>query len=377
MELKPENKLVEVTQPETQPLLVDESTIEVPVQEVDVQAVKSEEVANVVPEPLTADSLNVDQLIENTAESSVNPNAESNVNLSASLNKSSDQLVSSGSSMSISSAPLSQTQTPSNAQRPGERLRQARLLKNRDLKDIATDLNISERLLTAIEADDYKSLPEPAFIRGYLRGYGRLLGIDSDALIAQFNEIYTSATGLSSNHSLENSPLQQLAKLQTRSRKSKRWMWWLLVPVALIILFLVLRPVVKKVMGPSASENAATQTVVLNDSSQYGSSTTGSALPQVNSTPLAPLPPVATTQSATDQLVLTLSKASDVTVQDSTGKTLVSGTQGTDKPLTLEGSSPFSITLSDAASVKLSLNNEQIDLSSYTVDGHASFRLSR
>ena len=291
-----------------------------------------------------------------------------------------DPSVSLGSPMSTSSLPLStqaaSTQTPSNAQRPGERLRQARLLKNRDLKEIATELNISERLLTAIEADDYKSLPEPAFIRGYLRGYGRLLGVDSDLLIAQFNEIYTSATGLSSNHSLENSPLQQLAKLQTHTRKSNRWMWWLLVPVALIVLFLVLRPVVKKIMAPSANDTSAAQTVVLSDSSQYAAMT-HTALPQVNSTPLAPLPPVATAQTTSDQLVLTLSKASDVVVQDATGKTLVSGTQGTEKPLTLTGSSPFSITLADAASVKLSLNNEQIDLSPYTVDGHASFRLSR
>lgn len=283
-----------------------------------------------------------------------------------------DPSVSSGSPMSTSSLPLStqasSTQTLSNAQRPGERLRQARLLKNLDLKEIAAELNISERLLTAIEADDYKSLPEPAFIRGYLRGYGRLLGIESDILITQFNEIYTSATGLSSNHSLENSPLQQLAKLQTRSRKSKRWMWWLLVPVALVILVLLLRPVVKKVMGPSANEASTAQSVALTNSTQYGTTT--------NST-LAPLPPVATPQSTTDQLVLILSKASDVVVQDSTGKTLVSGTQGTDKPLTLEGSSPFSITLADAAAVNLSLNNEHIDLSTYTVNGHASFRLSR
>ena len=164
--------------------------------------------------------------------------------------------------MSTSSLPLSST-TPTNAQRPGERLRQARLLKQRELKEIAAELNISERLLTAIEADDYKSLPEPAFIRGYLRGYGRLLGIDSDALIAQFNEIYTSATGLSSNHSLENSPLQQLAKLQTRSRKSNRWMWWFLVPIALVILFLLLSPLLKKMKGSDASTTDAAQTVVL------------------------------------------------------------------------------------------------------------------
>jgi len=292
-----------------------------------------------------------------------------------------DSSVSSGSPMSSTSLPIStqasSTQTPSNAQRPGERLRQARLFKNRDLKDIATELTISERLLTAIEADDYKSLPEPAFIRGYLRAYGRLLGLDADALINQFNEIYTSATGLSSNHSLENSPLQQLAKLQTRSRKSKGWMWWLLIPVILVVLFLALRPVVKKMMSSSESDTHPAQTVALTASSQYSSGAGNAPLAPALSTTSIPLPPVTTSQSATDQLVLTLSKSSDVNVQDSTGKTLVSGSQGVGTPITLTGTSPFSITLGDAASVNLSLNNEHIDLKPYTVNGRASFRLSR
>ncbi len=360
MELKPENKPMDSVQPNQ----VDAPAIDLPSEpQIADQSAVSEPKAN---DPVVKVSQNLDGALISQPIQNPSPDTKTNTDVS----------VSSGSPMSTSSLPLS-IKTPTNAQRPGERLRQARLLKNRDLKDIATELNISERLLTAIEADDYKTLPEPAFIRGYLRSYGRLLGVDSDALITQFNEIYTSATGLSSNHSLENSPLQQLAKLQTHSRKSKRWMWWLLVPFALIILFLILRPIVKKVMGPSASDTSAAQTVVLNDSSQYGSSTTGSALPQVSSTPLAPLPPVATTQSTTDQLVLKLSKSSDVTVQDSTGKTLVSGIQGNETPLTLTGTSPFSITLGDAASVDLSLNNEHIDLSPYTVDGHASFRLSR
>lgn len=366
MELKPESKPVDGVQPNqvdaptirlsSEPQVADQQTV------VDVNAAESH-----VAEPK-------DKLSHDVGRDSPRDSIQH-------ISHTTAPPVSSGSPMSTSSLPLSSqassAQTPTNAQRPGERLRQARLLQNRDLKDIAIELNINERLLTAIEADDYKSLPEPAFIRGYLRSYGRLLGIESDVLITQFNEIYTSATGLSSNHSLENSPLQLLAKLQTRSRKNKRWMWWLLVPVVLIILFLLLRPVVKKVMGPSAPDTTVEQTVKLTDSSKYGSSTTNSTLPQVTSTPLAGLPRVASTQNATDQLVLTLSKASDVVVQDSTGKTLVSGTQGTDKPLTLTGSSPFSITLADAASVNLSLNNEHIDLNPYTVDGHASFRLSR
>src|SRR6185437_12133787 len=90
-----------------------------------------------------------------------------------------------------------------------------------------------------------------------------LLGVDSDSLIMQFNEIYTSATGLSSNHSLENSPLQQLAKLQSRTRRSNRWMLWLFVPIVLVVIVLILRPIVKRVMG--STSGAAAHTVVLTD----------------------------------------------------------------------------------------------------------------
>ncbi|MBC7751629.1 MAG: helix-turn-helix domain-containing protein, partial [Candidatus Saccharibacteria bacterium] len=168
MELKPENKPINNVQPDQ----LDTPDIKMPCETpcVDQQLVEKK-----IAEPIVERSLGQghNSLSDSTQQTRLNI----------------DPSVSLGSPMSTSSSPLSSTQTPSNAQRPGERLRQARLLKQRELKDIATDLNISERLLTAIEADDYKSLPEPAFIRGYLRGYGRLLGIDSDVLIAQFNEI--------------------------------------------------------------------------------------------------------------------------------------------------------------------------------------------
>ncbi len=305
---------------------------------------------------------------ENDSNISHNQNADA-ISVSPTLD------FSSGNTMSTSSSSLSSNiQAPTNAQRPGERLRQARLFKQRELKEIASELNIPERILIAIEADEYKSLPEPAFIRGYLRSYARLLGVDSDILITQFNEIYTSATGLSSNHSLENSPLQQLAKLQSKTRKSKRWMLWLLIPIGLVILFLILRPIVKRVVDSPAVTNGETPTVTLSENMHTGQGGVANIITSPTSQPLSALPSPAV--SANDQLVLTFSKSSDATVEDATGKTLASGTHGTGEPLTLSGVSPFSITLEDAASVSLTLNGEHVDLKP-TADGRAVFRLSR
>ena len=363
MELKPDQNSVDSVQSEKQSLAV-ENPIAIP--QTAKTAVESDTLKNDTQSSVDLQKSHLD--IDENQNFSTNSMPVTPLNHDEMSKSSPPPFASLGSSMSTSSLPLSQAQPSSNAQRPGERLRQARLLQGREIKDIASDLNINARIISAIEADDYKLLPEPAFIRGYLRAYGRLLGIDSDTLILQFNEIYTSATGLSSNHSLENSPLQQLARLHTHSRKSNRWMLWLLIPIVLVVLVLILRPIVKRIMG-STNSAAEPHAVVLAASPQ-------AVQPATTSVPLSALPPVTSTQSLSDQLIFTLSKSSDVKVEDATGKTLISGTQSAAQPLTLNGVSPFNVTLADATHVSLTLNGEHVVITP-TVDGHASFRLSR
>jgi cytoskeletal protein RodZ len=288
------------------------------------------------------------------------------------VNHSSSQPDSSDHSMSAFHLTSPQTQTPSNIHKPGEYLRQVRLQKKREIKDIAADLHISERFLIAIEADDYKSLPEPAFIRGYLRAYGRLLGIDSDKLIVQFNEIYTNETGFSSNHSLQNSPLQRLAKLSSRTRKSKRWLIWLFIFVV-IVLILTLMSSINSAL--TVVKDVAINTV----SFPYSTSTENKRLANPtseNPSTLAALPPVAV-PAQSDQLVFRFSKPTDITVEDANGKMLFTGIAQTTQPLILNGISPFSVRLAEVYGVRLSLNNDSVDLRPFAINGPASFRLSR
>jgi cytoskeletal protein RodZ len=139
-------------------------------------------------------------------------------------------------------------------------------------------------------------------------------------------------------------------------------------------------------MSTAPSAEQAQSTIQTEQNTISTSQMSGNVLPSVTAAPLSntsttataatSLPPIAM-PTAEDQLVLNLSKSSGVTVQDSTGKTLVSGQQASGEPLTLTGISPFSITLDDAATVSLSLNGESVDLKPYTVQGKAAFRLSR
>ncbi len=82
-----------------------------------------------------------------------------------------------------------------------------------------------------------------------------------------------------------------------------------------------------------------------------------------------------TVTTSGDQLVLGFSRPTSVHIVDATGKVLATGRQSS--TLTLSGESPFQIRLDDATAVSLSLNQEQISLSPYTVNGKAEFRLSR
>ena len=274
-----------------------------------------------------------------------------------------------------------------NGQKPGERLRQVRTSQKRELSDLSRELNIPERILAALEADDYAALPEPAFVRGYLRSYAKCLGVDANALVARFTEIYAADTGRTATQALNDSPLKPLAKISSRQHKrSWRWLRWLAL---VLLLCVVLYALIQWLSDDSNAVNPAdavqplpTETLEILPVPQItGSSSSSNTASSTVSTPAAvatTLPIQAPAAGQTDRLVLQLSRAADVQIKDATGKDLLSGQQQATQPLQIDGQSPFSITLPEADAVQqLSLNGEQVRLSPYIVNGRAEFRLSR
>jgi len=66
----------------------------------------------------------------------------------------------------------------------GQQLRAARTSQGLSAADIAKKLKLSSHQVEALEADDWSRLPCNTIIRGFVRNYARLLGLDSDALMA-------------------------------------------------------------------------------------------------------------------------------------------------------------------------------------------------
>ena len=240
-----------------------------------------------------------------------------------------------------------------NVQRPGEYLRQVRINQKRDLADIAKALNIPEKTLAALEKDEYKTLPEATFIKGYYRSYAKFLKVDANNIIQRFDEIYANDTGLLPNHALDNSPIKIMGKLPGSNRERNRK--WLKRSAILVAGILVLWAAIAALKSrndeaePVANEAETAVEVLSLDGS--------------------------TVASTGDQLALTFNRPTSVHIVDSTGKVLLTGRQA--NATTVSGEAPFQIRLDDATAVSLNLNNENISLSPYTVNGKAEFRLSR
>ena len=69
---------------------------------------------------------------------------------------------------------------------PGKQLREAREARGMTLPETAMKLHL--RMLTALEADDYDQLPSAIYVRGYLRNYARLLGLDAERIVAAYDD---------------------------------------------------------------------------------------------------------------------------------------------------------------------------------------------
>lgn len=75
----------------------------------------------------------------------------------------------------------------------GQKLRQAREAKGLTLHDVQQETKIRERYLEAIEADLPEELPAAVYVRGFIRSYARLVGLDPDEAVRLYIENHTPA----------------------------------------------------------------------------------------------------------------------------------------------------------------------------------------
>lgn len=72
---------------------------------------------------------------------------------------------------------------------PGQRLRNARKEAGLGLREVADKLHLLPRQIEALEQDNYSLFNGDIFCKGYIRSYGKLLGLDTDELLASYAQL--------------------------------------------------------------------------------------------------------------------------------------------------------------------------------------------
>lgn len=72
---------------------------------------------------------------------------------------------------------------------PGDLLKEGRERKDISTEEVAKQLNLKHAFVVQMEANDFEQLPGATFIRGYLRAYSKLVGLDAEPVIKAFNAI--------------------------------------------------------------------------------------------------------------------------------------------------------------------------------------------
>jgi len=112
---------------------------------------------------------------------------------------------------------------------PGFLLRQAREDKGWSQMETARELHLTSKVINAIEEDDFEIIPSFVFARGYIRSYARHVGLDGQALVAEFDAVY----GVPDHGS------KPMAGMRNAGEQSKPSDTWVKIVSALFVIGLV------------------------------------------------------------------------------------------------------------------------------------------
>lgn len=110
---------------------------------------------------------------------------------------------------------------------PGSQLARIREKKGFTQEYVAGKLHLRVKVIQLLEADDYSQMPEPVFIKGYIRAYAKLLAVNPEPFLVTFNNQY----------SLEKKPEKALWQSRRESNRGEllvRWVTGLVAITAIV-----------------------------------------------------------------------------------------------------------------------------------------------
>jgi cytoskeleton protein RodZ len=291
---------------------------------------------------------------------------------------------------------------------PGKSLREAREARGLSREEVAAQLRLQLKHITALEEDDYGALPGQTFVTGYLRNYARLLELPEDSFVSSVVS--------------RSAPPPLVATNASRKQASSRdWLTRLATLVILgvtvlsVVLWWMQREAVEQTVAPAATTAGAgtEQTLALPEAEPPAPELSAEAAPaeapaetsveepvsrpaseptaggqaqagQAQAGQVAASGPASETEPAPlteampqSKLELHFEADSWTEIEDSAGRRLSYGLIEAGKVLVLRGEAPFSVFLGYAPGVKVYYNGDLFDHSPFQRRDVARFRIGR
>ena len=272
----------------------------------------------------------------------------------------------------------------------GQILREAREAQGLALENAAIRLHLMQRQIEAMEADDFASLGQPVFARGFVRNYARLLGLAPEVLLARME-----------GAPAEPATVSPLPAPSSRSWLTSPWLLLLLLGVLLlgaipVALYWWLNSDVEESPAPAQQSRSApapvpvpapaaapavvsapalelplvAPPVVLPEAAPAEPAAVPPAAPADVGAPATPVPGM-----AKGALHLEFGADSWTEIKDSSGNMLLRKLNTAGSSVDVSGTPPFNLVIGNAAQAKLTYNGRPIDLKPFVDVTVARFTL--
>jgi cytoskeleton protein RodZ len=257
---------------------------------------------------------------------------------------------------------------------PGRRLAAARLARGLTVTEIALRLKFTPKQIEALEADRYEALAGPAFVRGMVRAYAKLVGEDADALVAQLRASPLTAAGPT-----VTGPRGMGVPIPRQPRRGSlvyvALSVFVVVAVAGVIAEWLLRPIEPPKTVATRPPAPPTPAALVAPAAPAAPAIREVVTPLIPATEPSPEPPPSAAAAAArrvdtlltgKRIELQFNNESWVEIRDAEGRVVFSQLNPPGTRRQVEGVAPFSLVIGNAHGVRLRYNESEVDLSPYT-----------
>ena len=258
------------------------------------------------------------------------------------------------------------------SQTPGEMLRRIRIDRGMQIEDVAMQLGLTNRRVTALEENNYEQLPSRVYVRGYIKRYCSILDIAPEPVVAGY-EILAENHGDSLPAAV---PVEDISLVEAGRRwiaNRHRLILITAIVLALLLMWVIQPGDARQVYQPGAEEGndgvgliEVPQTELISESElMEGELIDGTIVQQTAKEPetdtiAITMLPVEEVMPVIQTLVVTLGKDSWVEVVDAHHDVLLADLKPAGSVIELQGKAPFEVLLGNAMDARVSYQGSPV-----------------